>query len=248
MKKKVHIFVIGCCVYCMIFLGFITYEKSENREKNANNTSMTDLPKDNSYLLTQESGKKDDSMISLVAEELLGVSLKNIVPTDDILSQQGKWKEQYNQLKVMTDELLIQPHSAFFDEEGYYISKIPIFYYNFIEKKVSEQAQILVFSKDFTKVANVAISLNTDDIVVNLYFEWNKKICTLMKENPQEEFIFIRGINGSLVLDSENVVRYVYPAMRYEINGDCYQMLYKDWLAVSYEELTAEENLIWIQQ
>ncbi len=208
----------------------------------------------------------DEDLCRLVMERIAAynaeqfkVSLDGAVPVDAILNQEEAYKEVYAKILDRIELLTTADKNwQFFGEEGCYISRVPIRYCRVPEEEVSGSTTLVLFSKDFSKAGTISLLCYEDGLYnVNVNDTWNTEIQKVMQENPEEEFLFIdillqTDLTSSimsrryLMLDEQNEVRYANPRGTAYIENELYQKLYSDELAVSYEELTAEENLIWI--
>lgn len=177
----------------------------------------------------------------LKASELVGLSLEKPKIVNDITEEFFHEVIQRIKLVSSTDTCEL------YGEDGCYLSKTPVFYFDVVNKSLCENVRLVIFSKDFSKSMEVHIYRGKEEIRANLLFNWNDSIENLLKENQKEEYIFFQGEKGYFVLDSTNRVVLTYPLIEYEIEGDVYQTLFTDALAVSYEKLTAEGNLLWIE-
>lgn len=189
--------------------------------------------------------------------EQFEVSFEQAIPVEAILNQEEDYKEVYEDILARVELLTTSKDRQFFGEEGCYISRVPIQHYNVSEEALNETATLILFSKDFSKAASMTLVRDEDGFYrVTLSYNWNSSIQKKMQARPEEEFIFLYSLKsgmtssvmarGELMLDAQNEVCYAYPQGDYYLENNLYQKLYSDKLAVSYEELTAEENLIWI--
>lgn len=207
----------------------------------------------------------DEALCRLVMERIASynieqfeVSLEGAISVEAILNQEEAYREVYETILDRIEMLTTTKDWQFFGEEGCYVSRVPIRYYEVPEDEVSGTTTLILFSKDFSKAASISLFRYADGFYsVNVNDTWNIAIQKVMQENPKEEVLFIDVLmqedltssimsRKSLILDEQNEARYVYPPGAYYLENDLYQKLYSDELAVSYEELTAKENLIWI--
>lgn len=180
------------------------------------------------------------------------VSFANAIPVDAILNQEEGYQAAYERIVNLASTSLTSGSAMeWADEEGYYISRVPIRYYNVEEEKLSEQTRLILFSEDFNSVAEAGVFWSYGNVSANMSYGGKSPIHELLKAYPTGEFIFLYTEDGTVLLDSENVVRYESLGIalldqQLELEENLYQILYSDELAVSYEELTAKENLIWV--
>ena len=183
--------------------------------------------------------------------------MKEVFPVEKVFAKEEGYETVYEELKEWIEQRYFDVNipTAWYGETGYYISKVPVYYCGISEGKISENATVLYFSKDFIKsdAANIGWNEYKEPAVISSGF--NHAWLNLMKQNPSEEYIVVygilnTGISSSALLNSENEILGLEPLRHFllEAKEDLYQTVYSDKLAVSYEELTAEENLIWISR
>ena len=73
----------------------------------------------------------------------------------------------------------------------------------------------------------------------------NTYVSTIMKDNPEKDYIFLFNDGELLLIDSDNEIT-TDGNFNYEVSGDYYHALNYDLLSVSYNEMTREDNLIWV--
>lgn len=183
------------------------------------------------------------------------VSWEDAFPVQAVLNQEEGFVETYDELLEQAKSQLFDKNlpSAWFGETGYYISKVPVYYYNASQGKLNSGANLLFLSKDFDKSSSAYVGWSYAEPTVSSGF-WNQEILEMMKASPAEEYIIVNGLvtvnglPGMVILDEENNDRWSSFRADREVTleDSLYQRLYSDELAISYEELTAEENLIWI--
>ena len=182
------------------------------------------------------------------------VPLENAFPVEKVFAKDEGFETVYDTLLEQAEQKLFNEDlpSAWFGEPGYYISRVPVYYYNALQGKLKDGVNLLLLSRDFDKSSAAHLDWSYAEPTVSSS-AWYHEILEMMRENPQEEYICIElraesGLPGIIVLDAENKVCWsgLQADTEFFLEGILYEKLYSDELAVSYEELTAKENLIWI--
>lgn len=184
-------------------------------------------------------------------------AMKEVFPVEKVFVKEEGYEAVYEEMKEWIEQrhFNVNIATAWHGETGYYISKVPVYYCGISEGVISKSAIVFYFSQDFTRSAAAQIGWNEYKeptlIASGFYHSW----LDLMKQNPSEEYIVVHGIlntgiSGIALLNKENEILGLDPLRHFplEAKEDLYQTVYSDELAVSYEELTAEENLIWISR
>lgn len=149
----------------------------------------------------------------------------------DILSQKGEYAQKY---KEMCKEIETETEK----EAGeYYISDIPILWWDAIENKaVDHYAKIAVFSDKYELLG--AIDLN-DDLEGELLFSFMPDDTFLknMEEAPKEKYLFILNQSKMLMLNENNEILPPNNNPEVKTQEDYYHALPYQTLAVSYNDL-----------
>lgn len=189
------------------------------------------------------------------------VSFENVFPVEKVFAKEDEYKAVYEELLERAELLLFDKDipTAWFGEEGYYISKVPLYRYNVAGGRLTEGANLLYLSKNFSRsdAAWVGWDYYEEPDVSSGSFEHS--ILEMMKENPSKEYILlyqevtVSSLPGLYVIDESNTVCWSSAfstqgkiMVGTKVEDTLYQKLYSEKLAISYEELTARENLIWI--
>ncbi len=189
------------------------------------------------------------------------VSFENVFPVEKVFAKEDEYKAVYEELLERAELLLFDKDipTAWFGEDGYYISKVPLYRYNVAGGRLTEGANLLYLSKDFSRsdAAWVGWDYYEEPDVSSGSFEHS--ILEMMKEKPSKEYILlyqevtVSSLPGLYVIDESNTVCWSSAfstqgkiMVGTKVEDTLYQKLYSEELAISYEELTARENLIWI--
>lgn len=111
------------------------------------------------------------------------------------------------------------------------------------------EERLLAFSEDFGETVEIYLYYNahSDEMNVQLTYSVNTAIMDAFTEAPEEKYIFL--YNGRLVqiLDSHNVLHAGSIDCDITVEGDCYHALDYEKIAVSYQDIISEENLVWVE-
>ena len=177
------------------------------------------------------------------------VSFEHAFPVEMVWNREEGYEEVYEEfLERVRGHLFNENFLPFWgDEDGYYVSGVPLYDYDVQHEVLSDGTSLLVLSKEFDRSGLFWFHLSLEEPSV-AYRSWPQEILELMKEQPSEEFIFLDMAPGLAVLDERNVIRWNSALNKNGFTPEegLYQKLYSDELAVSYEELTAKENLLWV--
>ena len=177
------------------------------------------------------------------------VSFERAFPVDKVWNREEGYEEIYEEFSERVRGQLFNENFLPFwgDEDGYYVSRVPLYEYDVQHDVLSNGTSLLVLSKEFDRSGLFWFHLSFEEPGV-AYRSWPQEILELMKEQPSEEFIFLDMAPGLAMLDDRNVIRWNSSQSKQNFTPEdgLYQKLYSDELAVSYEELTAKENLLWV--
>ena len=182
------------------------------------------------------------------------ISFENAIPAEKILNREPGYEEVYERVERLLFSATLSEEFGIFGDRGMYLSKVPLRYYDTREEGLEKTTQVLAFSEDLEKA--VVVSLNAyyeDEISTSNVTSWPVRMQEIMKSNPTEEYLLLYPAYGSVLLDSDDEVIEIEQGTGEQAGNyvfvpeeNLYQSLYSDRLAVSYEELTAEENLVWL--
>ena len=139
--------------------------------------------------------------------------------------------------------------TPFYGENGCYISKKPIRFFSADTCKMSEEERLIAFSKDFSKAIEIYLYYNahSDEMNVQLTYSVNTAISDAFTEAPDEEYIFLYNGRFMQILDSYNVLHSGSIDYDITVKGDYYHALDYEAIAVSYQDIISEENLVWVE-
>lgn len=136
------------------------------------------------------------------------------------------------------------------DADGCYISLKPHPIFILPDRTYSKAFYCYLFSRDMEPVGRILfvdnngkLEYNNPEIFNIRSEEYNTKV---MREAPDRRFLLITNNYDDLLLD-ENNVGYEKWNTVYKITGDFFHTLDWEAVSVSYNELTSEENLYWLE-
>ena len=176
------------------------------------------------------------------------------IPAESIMSNESG-HEKYlasllSSLKQISNMSDVFP---FYGEDGVYLSKVPIYYFDVIHNKVGNIVYFAVFTKDFSKAASVNFYLEPDfegegkrrEICSDIQAIWEHE--KLLIEKPDKLYIALLNAGITFLIDADNNIHNKsLGAADLKIEGDYYHALDYDRLAVSYAKIADRDNLIWI--
>lgn len=139
--------------------------------------------------------------------------------------------------------------TPFYGENGCYISKKPIRFFSSDTCEMSAEERLIAFSKDFSKAIEIYLYYNahSDEMNVQLTYSVNTVIMDAFTEAPDEEYIFLYNGRFMQILDSYNVLHCGSIDYDITVKGDYYHALNYEAIAVSYQDIISEENLVWVE-
>lgn len=156
------------------------------------------------------------------------------------------WKQICKEVKKA---LLGNASSDFYKENGVYISKTPVFGWLADSERIyQEQANLMIFSKDFEQMAMCELQVEEEGYCVESVRDIDFRIKELFMKNPKEQYCYIINKTMELYMNKENEVVYGDMDKEVQVTGDYYQKLKEAGLAFSYEEMKQKENLVLIEE
>jgi hypothetical protein len=228
-------------IFC--FVRFILIQDENTNNGVAEESSEDEASKN---VLTSKMGPRGDPKLVLDADEIanLTIDYNSKIPIEAIINNEPGYEKYYEEM-IQSIETLSEEEKnfPFYHEEGYYISKAPIYYFDARENIINSEVQIILFSKDFEKQAKVIWFLdNNNEMLINVSFSFaNIKI---LRDSPDEQYIFLYNLDD-LLLDSNNKL-YNWTRFPIEVKGDYYHSLNYETMGISYTKLTDASNLVWI--
>ena len=244
--KNVKIFSILFIAFILIIFCAVWFILMP--DKNANNKVVKENIEDkvSDDVLTSKMGPWGEPKLILDADEIanLTIDYNSKIPIEAIIKNQSSYEKYYEEIIELIETSSKEVENfTFYHEEGYYISKAPIYHFDVQENIISNEVQIILFSKDFEKQAKIVLFLdNNNEILTNLNFSFAN--INVLKDAPDEQYILLYN-RDELFLDSSNKL-YNLMRLTIEVKGDYYHSLDYETLGISYTKLTDPSNLVWI--
>ncbi|MDE7223777.1 MAG: hypothetical protein K2O34_08375 [Acetatifactor sp.] len=128
--------------------------------------------------------------------------------------------------------------------EGCYLSTVVIPYYDVQENEVAREYHIVMLSKDLQEKMILQMVKRGFRCEISTVMSMDSYMEEPLEEHPEEKFLFLFNVKG-LALSSDNQV-YACNPKEYQVIGDYYHALDYENLAVSYEDITDPEHLVWV--
>lgn len=228
-----------------------TEETEQDTENNAKTETETADWDGGSYYLGDIIGGTQTPKRKIYANMLSGLQIDYSFPVsaEEIFDTDGTYTAAYDALLADLNET----HAGgtlFQNAQGCYISRIWVRKFSVYSYKVDIYPMICIFSEDLTEA--VAYDLRYWSIEDETGVEYilnsesqNAEALEIMRQNPDMQFIWLVNVTDRLLLSEENEL-YCLGGAECEVEGDYFHGLDADTLAVTYAEMTAEENLIWV--
>lgn len=129
--------------------------------------------------------------------------------------------------------ICVKPHPIFILPDRTYSKG---FYCYLFSEDMEPVGRMLFFEK------NGKLQYNNPEIFSIRSEEYNTKV---MRETPDRRFLLVTNNYDDLLLDENNTGHEMWNAV-YTITGDFFHTLDWEEVSVSYNELTSEENLFWL--
>lgn len=244
--KNVKLFSV--LIIALIVIMFCAAKFILIPEKNTNNSAAEESSENEASenVLTSKMGPSVEPKLILDAEEIANLTIDYIgkFSVEAIINNEPGYEKYYEDM-IQSIEMVSKEmeNFPFYLEEGYYISKTPVYHFDAQENTISSEVQVLLFSKNLEKQAKLIFFLdNNNEISTNINFSFaNIKV---LRNLPDEKYIFLYNTN-ELILDSSNKL-YNRTRFTIEVKGDYYHTLDYETLGISYTELTDPSNLVWI--
>ena len=192
---------------------------------------------------------KNEKSDKLVAEDLSSWNLDytDSMDMEAIVHGAGGTDEE----KLAYDELRLFVNSyaagSFEGSDGCYMTSVPLRMYNLNSERIAGY-QVLLFDKDMTKCTSVFLSrmsgLGGNEISMT---GMDFYMLDSFKADTKAELLYLSLNSDEFVLDSDNNVSPSLMNTRHSVSGDYYHVLDYELLAVSYDELTSNDSLVWFE-
>lgn len=165
---------------------------------------------------------------------------------DPIVDNTPGYEEEYNDLKSFVSAVISTRDSVMYKQKECYVSRIPIYYWVANRNEVGTASiELLVFSKDLKNSATYSMHCEDGTFIAGSIGDTEEGMLQILKKHKKTKFIFISNGSETLLLNEENKIfnDSVY-CPDITIKGDYYHALDYKTLAVSYQDLTSEKNLV----
>lgn len=156
-----------------------------------------------------------------------------------ILSQKGKYAQKYK-------DMCMEIESEMEEEEGcYYISDIPILWWDAIENRIDEHyAKLAIFSEKHEILGALDLNNDLDGELLFSFMAGDDTFFKKMEEAKKDKYLFILNQSKMLMLNENNEILPPNANPKVMIQGDYYHALPYQTLAISYSDLVDEKHLI----
>lgn len=245
MFKKRLVTLILIFSACILVLMACSKNSAVSGERNTEGTTRDDVSNPDGLM-----GGENNPKLKLEASEIKDsdIDYGQIIPVDKVLEKDSDYKDIYDSMTDSISELCKNSEEfSLYGETGFYISKTPIRHFDVRNLKMQEgmSTQICIFSEDLSSGAVYILYEADGEILGQCNFSMNTYVSTIMKDNPEKDYIFLFNDGELLLIDSDNEIT-TDGNFNYEVSGDYYHALNYDLLSVSYNEMTREDNLIWV--
>ncbi len=142
--------------------------------------------------------------------------------------------------------------SKLYNENGCYLSISSATFFDVASNQTSDVIQCFIFTKDLEEAGTVRFlrdKIETMSVSVNDSENGGFSIILekLAKEKDKKYVLLTNGMDTKLLDNENNIVNVGLSRHKLEIEGDCYSILEKKGLSISYSDIIDKENLIWIE-
>lgn len=227
--------IILTSVMLLIFMGGILFAFRFVRQK--------EEPQQQSNL-TALMGTYPETKVILSEEEIRNAQINY----ESIFSIEDK-EEIPEVILAFLNSLEWGEDTPFYGEDGCYISKKPLRFFSVDTCEMSTEERLIAFSKDFGEAVEIYLYYNeySDEMNVQLTYSVNTAIMDAFNEAPDEKYIFLYNGRFTQILDSHNVLHSGSIDYDITVDGDYYHALDYEKIAVSYQDILSEENLVWVE-
>lgn len=206
----------------------------------------------------EDASEAYDQVLSAADIAELDIEYGTNIPIQAILEGKlgyRKWTKEYQEIlqeAIDSEEATLNLSAKQAGEEppllgaeGYYVSVLPIRHWNAYMRCMERgSVDIAVLDKEKQPAAVLHFTQYQLGYIISVSRADSTVVLPTMAEYPERKFIPIYNGLVTLAIDEENTL--YRPVCDVRIEGDYYHTLDYEAIAISYDMLTAEENLIWI--
>lgn len=239
MKKRKLIFICGVPILILIMLGVFffvwrTLPNQKEEEAAIYNPALYEEP-------------KRPMSVTDIPKKILPDKITSV---EAILNQESGYEEEYEEFyRVVAHEL--EERGSFEGQEKIicYASQKALLYYDAYNNLVRDYQRIFLFSEkmEYLKAVECFPLDGKTFFQIDSGTRWIVPLLTKLKQTPDKEYLAIKNGKAMLLLDEDNQVEDVQDWYIITVEGDYYHALEQEKLKLSYQELTAEENLVKIE-
>lgn len=245
MKNKRSKLIISflCSVILITLVIFFFNGKSRSNKENENSNNAKES------MLDVLIGKSPEPKLILDAAEISAskIDYEYTLPIKPILDSEEGYEGYYESMVQLVKNLCESAENyPFYQEEGFYVSTVPIYYFDAYNNTLSIETHVLLFSKDMSKTTVLIFFTHNNELQVQVLYPFDSYMEKLFQKEPDEKYIFLFNANDNLIIGSDNELYTGISPHEFEVVGDYYHALDYEKLGVSYAELTDADNLVWI--
>ena len=125
-------------------------------------------------------------------------------------------------------------------------------FFDAASNQTSDVIQCFIFTKDLEEAGTIRFQNdNIETMSINVNDNENGGTSIILEklaENKNKKYVLLTNGTDTKLLDNENNIVNAGPSNhKLEIDGDCYRVLEQKGLSISYSDIIAEDNLIWIE-
>lgn len=246
MWNKKIIWSVFSLIFVMVLLcGCATKHVSKKvQPKATESTNYASLdfeqPKEKKKLLAEEIEKSKAEHVEVTLEEIFPKGKKGKKEIKEKLFT-------YIKNVIQNEELTVkQEKNSFQGEKGCYVSKVPLRYWDVVNNKMdTEGIDFIIFSKDFKKHAKLTCFIE-DGKDPEFIWSYGVDFLDILIEHPKKKYIFFFDGSVEGMIDSNNQLTLSMTNEEISVEGDYFHALNAIMPSISYEKITAKNNLIWI--
>lgn len=236
-------------ILCMITVCFNISGCGIAKNGTISNEHSTIIPSEMASAIPENHSDIFERMDILDANALTSNVESNIDHKSEIASiveKEPGYEKEYKDLIAFVGAIISAQDSVMYKQEECYVSRLPIYYWLATDNKVNEvRVDLLVFSKDLKKSATYSLLYEDGKNPTGSISDTEENTFEILKEHKKTKYIFIENGPSMLLLNAKNeILNDIGYRPKVTVKGDYYHALDYKTLAVSYQDLTSEKNLV----